>query len=117
MDRRMFYDSLAQVPVENVAIGTTIVIREGDLIPIDGVIVVGSTTTDESTLTGESKPVPKKVGDRVSGGTIMQRGFIKVRTVALAKDSAIERIVRMMEEGQTNRSPTEKVTVVLCLCL
>ena len=98
------------VPASDVPIGSIVSVRTGDKIPCDGVVVEGSTVVDESSLTGESRPVQKVPGDEVSGGTI-NAGLAKllVKTTSTADDSAVSRLIRLVEEAQANRSETEKL--------
>ena len=97
-------------PVEEVLIGTLVSVKPGSKVPIDGVVTSGETSVDESMLTGESRPVHKRVGDEVSGGTInVGGGFIEVKTTVLSSDSAVARLTRLVEEAQNKRSPTEQL--------
>jgi Zn2+/Cd2+-exporting ATPase len=89
------------VPVEELVVGDVLVIRPGESIALDSVIIEGSSSIDQSSLTGESMPVSKKVGDPVFAGTINQTGGLEVRVAKLAKDSTLEKLVRMVEEAQT----------------
>lgn len=96
------------VPADRVPLGSLISVRTGDKIAADGVVVEGSTSIDESSLTGESTPVQKRLGDEVSGGTInIGQTQLVVRTTTTVEDSAVSRLIRLVEEAQSNRSPTE----------
>lgn len=96
------------VPADRVPLGSLISVRTGDKIAADGVVVEGSTSIDESSLTGESTPVQKNIGDEVSGGTINTgQTQLVVRTTTTVEDSAVSRLIRLVEEAQSNRSPTE----------
>lgn len=96
------------IPATSVPIGSVVSVPTGDKIPCDGVVFEGSSTVDESSLTGESRPVRKSCGDPVSGGTINAgRAQLLVQTTALADDSAVARLINLVEEAQVNRSPTE----------
>eukprot|EP00429_Kryptoperidinium_foliaceum_P010449 CAMPEP_0176005206 /NCGR_PEP_ID=MMETSP0120_2-20121206/2087_1 /TAXON_ID=160619 /ORGANISM="Kryptoperidinium foliaceum, Strain CCMP 1326" /LENGTH=1259 /DNA_ID=CAMNT_0017337907 /DNA_START=89 /DNA_END=3864 /DNA_ORIENTATION=+ len=98
------------VPAAKVPVGCLVSVKAGDQIPCDGIVSEGSTTVDESSLTGESRPVRKNTNDVVSGGTINSGNTqITVRTTALAEDSAVARLIRLVEEAQANRSQTEQV--------
>jgi Cd2+/Zn2+-exporting ATPase len=98
------------VPVEQVEVGTVVSVRPGEKVPLDGVVIGGSSTVDESNLTGEARPVSKKLNDTVSGGTVNNGGgFLSVQTSALSEDSSVARLVRLVEDAQTKRSPTEKL--------
>ena len=98
------------VPADRVPLGSLISVRTGDKIAADGVILEGSTAIDESSLTGESTPAHKIVGDEVSGGTInIGQTQLVVKTATTVEDSAVSRLIRLVEEAQSNRSPTEKM--------
>ena len=98
------------VPAEQVPIGSLIRVRTGDKIAADGIVMDGTTTVDESSLTGEAVPVMKRKDDTVSGGAInIGDSPLLVRTTSSVEDSAVSRLVRLVEEAQSNRSPTEKL--------
>ncbi|KAL7517971.1 hypothetical protein ACHAWX_002839 [Stephanocyclus meneghinianus] len=97
------------LPATAVSVGSLVRVRTGDKVPCDGVIVEGKSTIDESTLTGESRPVAKSEGMRVSGGTINLTGQLIVKTTATSDNSAVSRLIRLVEEAQINRSETEKM--------
>jgi Cd2+/Zn2+-exporting ATPase len=98
------------VPASVVPIGALVSVRTGDKIPCDGVVVEGRSTVDESSLTGESRPLRKGPKDVVSGGTINSGSTqLMVRTTCTADDSAVARLIRLVEEAQANRSETEKL--------
>ena len=96
------------VPVGELAVGDVLVVRPGESIALDSVIIEGTSAIDQSSLTGESMPVSKKVGDPVFAGTINQTGGLEVRVAKLAKDSTIEKLVRMVEEAQTEKAETQR---------
>eukprot|EP00934_Nitzschia_sp_Nitz4_P004953 Nitzschia sp. Nitz4//scaffold40_size135432//130078//133507//NITZ4_003273-RA/size135432-snap-gene-0.134-mRNA-1//-1//CDS//3329551306//4943//frame0 len=98
------------VPADRVPLGSTISVKAGDKIVADGVVIEGSSAVDESSLTGESHPSHKRVGDEVNGGTInVGTTQLLVRTTTTVEDSAVSRLIRLVEEAQSNRSPTEKM--------
>ena len=98
------------LPAAAVAVGSMVRVKPGDKVPCDGVVMEGSSTIDESTLTGESRPVSKSKSMNVSGGTINSgSGQIVVKTTATSEDSAMSRLIRLVEEAQINRSDTEKM--------
>ena len=98
------------VPAEEVPVGSLISVRTGDKVPADGVVVEGTSSLDESSLTGESVPVSKTVDDTVSGGSInIGSTQLVVRTTSSVDDSTVSRLIRLVEEAQANRSPTEKM--------
>ena len=96
------------LPVESLVVGDVLVVRPGESIALDSVIIEGSSAIDQASLTGESMPVSKKVGDPVFAGTINQTGGLEVRVTKLAKDSTIEKLVRMVEEAQTEKADTQR---------
>eukprot|EP00536_Pseudo-nitzschia_multiseries_P007129 jgi/Psemu1/194836/e_gw1.163.102.1 len=101
---------LVLVPAAAVPVGALVAVKSGDKIPCDGVIVEGTSTVDESSLTGESRPVAKERNDEVSGGTVNAGNtLIVVRTTRTSEDSAVSRLIRLVEEAQANRSETEKI--------
>jgi Cd2+/Zn2+-exporting ATPase len=96
------------LPAEQVAIGSTVLVRPGEKIPLDGAIVQGATSIDQSPITGESTPVDKAIGDEVFAGTINLDGAIHLRTTKLAEDTTLARIVRLVGDAQSKRSPSEQ---------
>jgi len=98
------------IPVEDLEVGNLVSVRTGDKVPADGVVTSGSSQIDESSLTGEAKPIDRKVGDVVSAGTInVGHTRLIVRTTSSSEDSAVSRLIRLVEEAQSNRSPTENI--------
>jgi Cd2+/Zn2+-exporting ATPase len=96
------------LPIEQLAVGDIVIVRPGEGIPLDSIIVEGESSIDESSLTGESIPVAKKAGDAVFAGTINQTGGVEVRVTKLAKDSTIEKLIRMVEEAQSEKADTQR---------
>lgn len=96
-----------RMPVEAVSIGAHVLIKPGEKIPVDGVIVKGESSIDQSSITGESLPAQKKVGDPVFAGTINQNGSLEVKVSKTSEDSTIARIIRMVEEAQEKKAPTQ----------
>ena len=105
---RRLDDPEQTVPADAVGVGETVMVRPGEKVPLDGVVVGGGSAVDEAALTGESVPVPKRVGSEVFGGTVNQGGVLEVRVTAPAADSAVARLVRMVEEAQAVRSNVER---------
>jgi Cu+-exporting ATPase len=99
----------AEVPVEEVRSGDTVVVRPGERIPVDGEVIAGASAVDESMLTGESMPVEKKAGDRVIGGTINRTGAFRFRATTLGADSVLAQIVKLMRDAQGSRAPIQKL--------
>ncbi|MCB1099858.1 MAG: cadmium-translocating P-type ATPase [Verrucomicrobiae bacterium] len=96
------------LPVEELVVGDVLVVRPGESIALDSVIIEGNSSIDQASLTGESMPVSKKVGDPVFAGTINQSGGLEVQVTKLAKDSTIEKLVRMVEEAQSEKADTQR---------
>ena len=97
-----------EMPAESLAVGVTILVRPGDRIAADGTIVEGSGAVDEAPVTGESVPKRKASGDAVFAGTINTDGVLRVKVTAAAVDNTIARVVRLVEEAQEAKSPTER---------
>ncbi len=98
-----------EVPIENVRKGDIFIVRPGEQISVDGVIVDGHTAVDESALTGESIPVDKSVGDKVSGGTINQSGFIKCEALRVGEDTTLSQIIKMVSDAAATKAPIAKI--------
>ncbi|WP_293032897.1 heavy metal translocating P-type ATPase [Natronococcus sp.] len=99
----------ATTPIEDVAVGDVFVVRPGERLPLDGVVESGESTVDQSSLTGESVPVTKEPGDEVFSGTINETGSLEVRVTREATESAISRLIQMVEEAQEKRAPTQQL--------
>ncbi|MFC6873744.1 heavy metal translocating P-type ATPase [Halobellus marinus] len=97
------------VPVDDVAVGDVFVVRPGDKIPLDGVVTSGEGTVDQASLTGESVPVPKEPGDEVFGGTINESGSLEIEVTRQAHESAISRLIHMVERAQSEKAPTQRL--------
>ena len=98
-----------EVPVEKVRKGDIFVVRPGEQISVDGVILDGNTSVDESALTGESIPVDKTIGDKVSGGTINQSGFIKCEALRVGEDTTLSQIIKMVSDAAATKAPIAKI--------
>lgn len=97
------------IPVEDVEVGDVIVVRPGEKVPVDGKIVEGNSSIDESMLTGESLPVEKKPGDSVIGATINKFGTFKFEATKVGKDTALSQIIKMVEDAQGSKAPIQKI--------
>jgi len=100
--------ALVEVPAEAVGRGEIVVVRPGERIPVDGAVLTGDSTADESLLTGESLPVPKAAGDQVTGGSINGDGLLRVETTAVGQDSALARIIALVEGAQADKAPIQR---------
>lgn len=101
------------IPVMEVIAGDVVIVRPGEKIPVDGVIVEGVSTVDESMLTGESLPVDKKTGDEVTGATINKLGTFKFRATKVGRDTALAQIVKIVEEAQGSKAPIQRFADVV----
>ncbi|MHB0976970.1 MAG: heavy metal translocating P-type ATPase [Candidatus Aquicultorales bacterium] len=97
------------VPVEEVYVGDVAIIKPGERVPVDGEVVKGASSVNQATITGESRPIAKDIGDPVFAGTINEEGYIEVRATKASKDSALARIIRLVEEAQADRAPTQRI--------
>jgi Cu+-exporting ATPase len=96
-------------PLAQVRSGETVVVRPGERIPVDGILVEGASDVDESMLTGEPLPVAKAVGDRVVGGTLNTTGAFRYRATSVGADSVLARIVKLMQDAQSSRAPIQRL--------
>jgi Cu2+-exporting ATPase len=101
--------SEVEVPLDQVVVGDELVVRPGDRVPVDGEVISGSSYVDESIITGEPIPVPKAVGANVIGGTINQRGAFNFRATAVGADTALSRIVQMVQNAQASKAPAQRL--------
>ena len=97
------------VPIEQVAKGDVFVVRPGENIPVDGVVLEGETAVNEAALTGESIPVDKESGDRVSAATINQSGFIRCEATRVGEDTTLSQIIKMVSDAAATKAPIAKV--------
>lgn len=97
------------VPIEHVRAGDVMLVRPGERIPVDGVLIEGTSAVDESMLTGEPMPVAKVRGDKVVGGTINKTGAFRFSATAIGADSVLAQIVRLMREAQSSRAPIQNL--------
>jgi Cd2+/Zn2+-exporting ATPase len=96
------------VKVDKIHVGDTVLIEPGERIPVDGVVKAGRSAVDQSPITGESMPVEKAVGDKVFAGTLNQQGMLDVEATQAASDTTLARIIKMVEEAQDSKAPTER---------
>lgn len=116
----------SDIPVEEVVPGDTVVVRPGEKIPVDGVIINGTSAIDESMLTGESLPVEKKVKDEVFGSTLNKTGSFRFQATKVGKDTALQQIVRLVQDAQGSKAPIARLAdvisgiftpIVLCIAI
>ena len=98
-----------EVPLEQVQVGDKLRVRPGEKVPVDGTCVEGSSNVDESMITGEPVPVPKKAGDRVTGATINGKGALVIRAEKVGADTLLSRIVHMVVQAQRTRAPVQRL--------
>ena len=98
-----------EVPVEDVLVGDVVSVRPGEKIPVDGVVLEGRSSVDESMLTGESMPIEKGPGSAVIGATLNKLGFIKFEATKIGKETALAQIIRLVEEAQGSKAPIQKL--------
>ncbi len=98
-----------EVPLGAVQVGDTVVVRPGERFPVDGVVLDGASHADESLVTGESLPVAKHAGDRVTGGALNGEGLLRVRTTAVGAPSMLARIVQLVETAQGRKAPIQRL--------
>ena len=98
-----------EVPADQVQVGETVIVKPGQGIPVDGVILEGTGTVDESAITGESIPVEKKVGDRVTGATVNRAGYFQMKADRIGEDTTLSQIIRLVEEAGGSKAPIAKL--------
>jgi len=101
------------IPIEEVVIGDEIVVRPGEKIPVDGIILSGESSIDESMVTGESIPVDKAKGDKVYGATINKSGSFTFRTEKVGKDTLLSQIIKLVEEAQGSKAPIQRLADII----
>lgn len=98
-----------EIPIEQVQRGEILIVRPGERIPTDGKLVEGSSSVDESAITGESIPVDKIIGDDIIGGTINKNGLLKVEATKVGQDTVLSQIIMLVEEARTGRAPMQRM--------
>lgn len=101
-------DQEVTLPVEDIQLGDIVIVKPGERIPMDGSVIMGVSSVDESAITGESIPVTKQFGDEVFAGTINQRGAIELEVTKLSQDNTIARLISMVEEAQGQRAQSQQ---------
>jgi len=102
-----------EVPIEQVRIGDVILVKPGSKIPVDGVVISGTTAIDESMLTGESIPVDKKAGDAVYAASINKNGLIRFEATKVGEDTALSQIIKLVEQAQGSKAPIAKIADIV----
>jgi len=98
-----------EIPAEAVQVGDIVIVRPGERIPVDGVVLEGYSAVDESMITGESMPVEKKAGDEVIGGTMNKTGSFRFRATKVGKETALAQIIKLVEDAQTSKAPIQRL--------
>lgn len=98
-----------QIPVDDVALGDVLIVKAGESVPVDGIVLEGFSAIDESALTGESIPVEKNMGDKVIGATVSKSGYIKMQATKVGDDTALSQIIRLVDEATSSKAPIAKL--------
>jgi Cu+-exporting ATPase len=101
------------IPVEEVMVGDEVIVRPGEKIPVDGVVISGKSAVDESMITGESMPARKEPGDEVIGATINKTGSFRFRATKVGKDTALAQIIKLVQEAQGSKAPIQRLADVI----
>jgi len=102
-------DNVVEVDTDQLQVDDVLLIRPGEKVPIDGAVIEGETSINESMVTGESKPVSKKFGDKVTGGTLNETGSVKIRVEKVGKDTALAQIIELVKNAQASKPRTQKL--------
>ncbi len=97
------------VPIEDVVVGDVVMVRPGEKIPVDGLVIEGHTSVDESMITGESLPVSKNTGDEAIGATINKQGLLRIQATRVGKETALAQIIELVEQAQGSKAPIQRV--------
>lgn len=99
----------SDIPISQVRVGDTVLVRPGEKIPVDGVVIEGSSTVDESMITGEALPVQKTAADNVTGATINRNGLLKFQATRVGRETVLAQIIKLVEQAQGSQAPIQKV--------
>ena len=102
-----------KISIEDVKVGDVLLIKPGEKIPVDGLIVSGDSSVDESMITGESMPVTKRIGDVVIGATINKQGSFKMKATKIGKDTTLASIIKLVEDAQASKAPIQKMADIV----
>ncbi len=98
-----------EIPINNLKIGDIVIVKPGEKIPVDGIVVEGYSAVDESAITGESMPVGKKVGDEVIGATINKSGLLKFRATKIGENTVLSQIIKIVQDALTTKAPIQRL--------
>lgn len=98
-----------QIKTDYIKVGDTVIVKPGEKFPVDGVVTLGSSSADESMITGESMPIPKNIGDSITGATVNKNGYLEYKAEKVGKDTAIAQIIKLVEEAQGNKAPIARL--------
>lgn len=101
------------IPIDEVIVGDIVIVKPGEKLPVDGEVIDGSTSVDESMITGESIPVEKCVGSKVIGASINKNGFIKYKATKVGKDTTLSQIIKLVEDAQGSKAPIAKLADII----
>ncbi len=102
-------DKEYEISIEDIQIGDTLIVKAGGIIPVDGIIVAGDGYINESVITGESIPEFKKTGDKVIGSTVVQSGYLELKTQKIGNDTVLSKIIKLVEEANSQKAPISKL--------
>ena len=102
-------DGDVDLPLARVKVGDVVIVRPGERVPVDGTVLSGASQVDESLITGESLPIAKHTGDKVTGGSVNAEGLLEVETTAVGAESTLSRIVRLVESAQAKKAPIQRI--------
>ena len=106
-------DAEQQIPIDEVIVGDVVLVKPGEKFPVDGTVLEGNTSVDESMLTGESIPVEKAAGDTVIGASINKNGFVKYQATKVGKDTALAQIIKLVEDAQGSKAPIARMADII----
>lgn len=106
-------DEESEIPIDEVEVGDIVVVKPGEKMPVDGEVVYGTTSVDESMLTGESMPVEKSIGHKIIGASINKNGSIKFKATKVGKDTALAQIITLVENAQGSKAPIAKMADII----
>ena len=102
-----------EIPIDEVEVGDIILVKPGERMPVDGEVVEGNTSVDESMLTGESIPIEKNIGDKIIGASINKNGTIKYKATKVGKDTVLAQIIKLVEDAQGSKAPIAKMADII----